>query len=60
MNKINFSDPFVMCVLCFLIFTGSIVIMSIDDNKLNRSEGMYRCVIKMGTVNIKLCRNIYK
>jgi hypothetical protein len=60
MNKINFSDPFVMCLLCFLIFTGSIVIMSIDDNKLNRSEGMHRCVIEMGTANTKLCREIYK
>jgi len=60
MNKINFSDPFVMCMLFFLIFTGSIVIMTLDDNKYNRSEGMYRCVIKMGTANTKLCREIYK
>lgn len=60
MNKINFSDPFVMCLLCFLIFTGSIVIMSIDDNKLNRSEGMHRCVIKMGAEKANLCRDIYK
>jgi len=37
MNKLDFSD---LCVLCFIIFMGSIVIISLDDNMLNRSEGM--------------------